>query len=149
MKILLAVDGSEFSGAAIQALLSQFRAEGSRVLILRLVEPRIYPAALQMSAGYAAEMEEILKEEIAHATESVQQISQRLRAANFEVEIEVAEAEARTGILDVATQWHPDLILMGSHGRRGLQRFLMGSVAEFVLRHADCSVEIVRMPAST
>jgi nucleotide-binding universal stress UspA family protein len=37
------------------------------------------------------------------------------------------------------------LIVVGSHGRKGLQRFLLGSVAELVARHADCSVEIVRV----
>jgi len=144
MKILLAVDGSEFSEAAIKALLSQFRPEGAHILVLRLVEPHIYSVAPQMSAGYAPEMDEVMKEELARAKERVEQTSQRLRAANFDVETRVAQAEARIGILEIATQWRPDLILLGSHGRRGLQRFLLGSVAEFVARHADCSVEIVR-----
>jgi len=103
----------------------------------------------QMSAGYAPEQDEIMKEESARAKEDVQQVGQRLRAAHFDVETRVAQGEARIGILDVAAQWRPDLILLGSHGRRGLRRFLLGSVAEFVSRHADCSVEIVRLPAES
>ena len=149
MKTLLAVDGSEFSEAAVHTLLSQFRPDGAQILVLRLVEPRIYSLAPQMSAGYAPEQDEIMKEESARAKEDVQQVGQRLRAAHFDVETRVAQGEARIGILDVAAQWRPDLILLGSHGRRGLRRFLLGSVAEFVSRHADCSVEIVRLPAES
>lgn len=40
--------------------------------------------------------------------------------------------------------WNADLIMLGSHGKRGLDRFLLGSVSEAVSRHAPCSVEIVR-----
>jgi nucleotide-binding universal stress UspA family protein len=47
-------------------------------------------------------------------------------------------------ILDEASQWGADLIVVGSHGRRGIDRFLMGSVAESVASHAGCSVEVAR-----
>jgi nucleotide-binding universal stress UspA family protein len=146
MKILLAVDGSEFSEAASQALISQMHREGAEVLVLRIVEPIIFAIPPQMSAGYAPEQVEIIQEERRHAQESVKQTSQALRAAGFNVTSRVVEAEARNGILDIAAEWHADLIVLGSHGRKGLQRFLLGSVAEYVARHADCSVEIVRVP---
>jgi nucleotide-binding universal stress UspA family protein len=146
MKILLAVDGSEFSEAATQALISQIHKEGAEVLVLRIVEPVIFAIPPQMAAGYAPEQEEIIQDERRHAQESVKQTSQALRAAGFNVNSRVVEAEARNGILDVAAEWHADLIVLGSHGRKGLQRFLLGSVAEHVARHADCSVEIVRVP---
>jgi nucleotide-binding universal stress UspA family protein len=47
-------------------------------------------------------------------------------------------------ILDEAKTWGADLIVMGSHGRHGLDRLVMGSVAEAVASHAHCSVEVVR-----
>ena len=146
MKILLAVDGSEFSQAATQAIVSQTRPEGVEVLVLRVVEPLIFSIPPQMAPGYAPEQDEIIKEEIRQAQESVNQASQALRSAGFTVNTRIVEAEARNGILDIAAKWRPDLIVLGSHGRKGLQRFLLGSVAEFVARHADCSVEIVRVP---
>jgi len=146
MKILLAVDGSEFSQAATQAIVSQTRPEGVEVLVLRVVEPLIFSIPPQMAPGFAPEQDEIIKEEIRQAQESVNQASQALRSAGFSVSTRIVEAEARNGILDVAAKWRPDLIVLGSHGRKGLQRFLLGSVAEFVARHADCSVEIVRVP---
>jgi nucleotide-binding universal stress UspA family protein len=146
MKILLAVDGSEYSQAAMQALVSQMRPEGAEVLVLRVVEPRIFSIPPQMAAGYAPEQDEILKEEFRYAQESVNQASQALRSAGFSVKTRVVEAEARNGILDIAAEWGAGLIVLGSHGRKGLQRFLLGSVAEFVVRNTDCSVEIVRVP---
>ena len=146
MKILLAVDGSESSRAATQALASQLRPEGAEVLVLRVVEPRIFSIPPQMAPGYAPEQDEIIKEELRHAQESVNQASQALRSAGFSVNTRIVEAEARNGILDIAAEWRADLIVLGSHGRKGLQRFLLGSVAEFVARHAHCSIWIVRIP---
>ncbi|MGA3128412.1 MAG: universal stress protein [Candidatus Korobacteraceae bacterium] len=52
--------------------------------------------------------------------------------------------DIREKIIDDASGWGADLIVVGSHGRSGIQRFLLGSMAEFVARHAKCSVEIVR-----
>lgn len=146
MKILLAIDGSEFSQAATQALAAQARPEGVEVLVLRVVEPLIFSIPPQMAPGYAPEQDEIIKEELRHAQDSVTQASQSLRSAGFNVSTRIVEAEARNGILGVAAEWSADLIVLGSHGRKGLQRFLLGSIAESVARHADCSVEIVRVP---
>jgi len=89
-------------------------------------------------------MAEQLQDALKQAEKSVAQAAQTLRAAGFTVQTRVVEAEVRTGILDVATEWRADLIVLGSHGRRGLERFLLGSVAESVARHARCSVLIVR-----
>ena len=52
---------------------------------------------------------------------------------------------ARTTVVDVANQWHAGLIVVGSRGRTGLERVLLGSVSDYVARHASCSVEIVRL----
>jgi nucleotide-binding universal stress UspA family protein len=52
--------------------------------------------------------------------------------------------DPRSVILDTAKTWQADLIALGSHGRHGLDRFLMGSVAESVAVHAHCSVVVVR-----
>jgi universal stress protein A len=62
------------------------------------------------------------------------------------VETAVEVGDIREKIIDRASDWGADLIVVGSHGRSGIQRFLLGSVAEFVARNAHCSVEIVRTP---
>lgn len=58
----------------------------------------------------------------------------------------MAEGDAVTEILRTAQETHADLIVMGTHGRRGLRRLLMGSVAELVVRRATCPVLTVRTP---
>jgi nucleotide-binding universal stress UspA family protein len=50
----------------------------------------------------------------------------------------------RSVIIDEADKWGADLIVVGSHGHRGFERFLLGSVSEGVARHAHCSVEVIR-----
>ena len=144
MKILLAVDGSKYSAAAVQNLTSAFRAQSSEVLVLQVVEPLVFFTPPQMAQGYAPEMTARLQDQLKQARESVLRTAETVRKAGFKADSRVVENEVRTGILDVAADWHADLIVLGSHGERGLRRFLLGSVAEFVARHAHCSVLVVR-----
>jgi nucleotide-binding universal stress UspA family protein len=144
MKILVAVDGSKYSDAAVQALISKIRKEDSDVLVLQVVEPRIFSTPPQMAPGYEPELEEIMKEQFQNAQQTVDRSAAALKAAGFNARGRVIEAETRSGILDLASEWHADLIVLGSHGRKGLQRFMLGSVAESVARGAYCSVLIVR-----
>jgi nucleotide-binding universal stress UspA family protein len=76
----------------------------------------------------------------------VNRIAGQLRLAGFQTTVSIPDGEPRHAIIDAACDWHADLIMIGSHGRRGLDRVLMGSVAEAVVRHAPCSVEIERAP---
>lgn len=144
MKILLAVDGSKYSDAAVEALISKIRSKDAEVLVLQVVEPRIFSTPPQMAAGYEPEMAEIMKEQFQNAQQTVDRAAAALKDAGFNAKSRVVEAETRSGILDLASEWHADLIVLGSHGRKGLQRFMLGSVAESVARGAYCSVLIVR-----
>lgn len=147
MKILLATDGSKFSEAAAQALASQVNSQDAQVLILQAVEPLAISTPPQMATGYAPELTEKREQQLNEAKASVAAASKALQAVGFAVTTRVVEADPRTAILDVAEESGTDLIVMGSHGRRGLKKFLLGSVAESVARHAHCSVLIVRMSA--
>jgi len=66
----------------------------------------------------------------------------------FPVETHVLMGDAGPTIIAVANQTNADLIVMGTHGRRGLSRLLMGSVAEYVLRHAACPVLTIKPTAA-
>ena len=144
MKVLVATDGSPFSDAATAVVAKQFRPQNAEVLVVQAVEPPVYSTPPQMAPGYAPEQTARLEEQKRQAQESVNRSEKELRAAGFEVSSRVVTAEPRTGILDVAEEWKADLIVVGSRGRTGLQRLLMGSVAESVARHAPCSVLIAR-----
>lgn len=144
MKILLATDGSKFSEAAIHEVACRINPKGAEVMILQAVEPLVFSTPPQMAPGYAPEMAEQREERLKEAKASVAAATKVVQSAGFAVSTRVVEADARTAILDVAADSGTDLIVVGSHGRRGLKKFLLGSVAESVARHAQCSVLIVR-----
>ncbi|MGB9205709.1 MAG: universal stress protein [Terriglobales bacterium] len=144
MKILIGIDDSKVSGDVLRAVVTQFRTEHTEVLVLHVLQP-VAPPPPQMAPGYAPELEDQKKP----ARELVERIGKELRSAGFKVDAAVEVGDIRERIIDSATEWGADLIVVGSHGQRGIKRFLLGSVAEFVARHAKCSVEIVRTPAST
>jgi nucleotide-binding universal stress UspA family protein len=72
-----------------------------------------------------------------------------LEVANPEIRVEsrIVEGEPASAILDAARDLSADIIVLGSHGRTGLSRLLMGSVAEHVVRHATCPVLTVKTPS--
>jgi len=146
MRVLLAIDDSVFSEAAASALASRVHAKGTQVLIVRVLEPLVHTVIPRMEPTFSAEMVSVLEDDRKQAGDSLEKAAQLLRRAGFQVDTRVAENEVRTAILDIATEWQADLIVVGSHGRKGLNKFLLGSVAESVVRHAKCSVWIVRVP---
>jgi nucleotide-binding universal stress UspA family protein len=143
MRILVAIDDSKFSQAAMEALIAQIPAQHAEVRVLHVVEPIVITAPPQMAAGYAPE----LAEEVKAGRALVEQAAQTLRSKGFKVETAVEKGDIREKILESAADWGATLIVLGSHGHRGVRRFLLGSVAESVARHATCSVEIVRLPS--
>lgn len=144
MKILLTTDGSTYSESAAQAVTEMIRPESTEVLVLEVVEPLIFTPPPQMAPGYQPEQAVRLNEQFKDAEVTTAQTAANLRDAGFKAEPRVIESDVRSGILNVAAEWKPDLIVMGSHGRRGVEKFLLGSVAESVARHAKSSVLIVR-----
>lgn len=148
MKILLAVDNSRFSQAAIQAVAKQFRATGTQVRILHVIEPigvYLSPGMIPHFVPHIAKVEQERRKE---AKILVETAARHLRKAGFKTSEIVEEGNPKTRILDDAANWRADLIVLGSHGWKGLGRFLMGSVSETVTRHAGCSVEVVRPRSS-
>lgn len=141
MKILMAIDDSRFSADVLRAVVAQFRIENTEVRVLHVVQP-IAPAPPQMAPGYAPELNDQKKQ----AREFVERVAHELRKAGFKVSTTVQIGDSRETILDNAAEWGADVIVVGSHGRSGIRRLLLGSVAEFVARHAKSSVEIVRAP---
>jgi nucleotide-binding universal stress UspA family protein len=146
-KILLAVDDSPYTDAAVQALIARVRPEHAEVRVLHAVEwLKRMPESFRFGVGptAAGDIDEWKRRTIHEAAVLVDRVSARLRAAGFATSTATPDADARHAIVDAAVQWPADLIVIGSHGRRGLDRFLLGSVAEAIVRHAPCSVEIVR-----
>jgi nucleotide-binding universal stress UspA family protein len=150
--MLLALDGSEFSRAAMEEIIRHLRAESTTVHILHVVElDRMLPAAFDFARGseYGPEVAAHLDRARRDAGRLVADAAEQLRAAGFRAETVVREGEPRHTILNYATEIACDCIVIGSHGRRGVERFFMGSVSDSVVRHAHCSVFVVRHRSAT
>ena len=140
MKILLAVDDSKYSQAAIQSVLQKAHPQDTEVRVLHVLEP-ILEAQWSSHHVYG----EMMARRRQDATEMVKHAAESLKAVGFKMCSYALESGIpKVVIIDEAKKWGADLIVLGSHGRTGLNRFLLGSVSEAVARHAACSVEIVR-----
>ena len=150
MKILLATDGSDFSTAAAQSVADRPWPAGSQIRILSIAELPIFEnpmGASSLSAIYPATLlEELLESARKRAEDAVEDGRKILLGRSLKV-LDSKPApigDPRILLLDLAKEWKADLIVLGSHGRRGMDRILMGSVSESVAVHAHCSVEVVR-----
>lgn len=143
MRIILAIDGSEYSAEAAKAVASRPWPEGTLVRVLAAVAPVAPPAAeLWYDAG--GSLERARQEMTAQAEQLTAGVAETLRAGGLTAETAVRQGEPRSAIVDEAKEWDADLIVIGSHGYTGLTRWLLGSVAQSVVSHAPCSVEVVR-----
>jgi nucleotide-binding universal stress UspA family protein len=147
-KVLLATDGSEFSEAAARWVASQVWPENTEIRVLSVVEFVLSPARAFLEPPYfhSTEVDQGREEAMRHAQAAVASAFAILTPAcpNVSESISVLLSGPRQVILDEARQWDADLIVVGSHGRGGLDRFLMGSVSEAVAIQAPCSVAVVR-----
>ena len=144
MRILLAIDDSRFSQAAIETVIEQARPQDTDVRILHVVESPPLLIAREMG-GYEPVLETALESQKQNAEALVLKAAELLRARGLKVAATLEVGDPKSKILDVAEEWRADLIVVGLHGRRGFERFLMGSVSDAVARHAKCSVQIVRI----
>jgi nucleotide-binding universal stress UspA family protein len=152
MKILMATDGSNFSIAALDSVARRPWPADSEVKLISVEElPAVLPnqmSASSLSAMYPASLlEELLQCAQTHAKEAIENASIVLQRSSLRLVNGSATpfGDPRLAILEVAREWKADLIVLGSHGRRGLDRLLMGSVAENIALHAHCSVEVIRV----
>ena len=138
MKILLAVDHSKYSEAALQALIRQIRPQNTEVAVLHVMEVSL--ADFESRQNF----EKIRTARLEKAKNLVELYAKQLNEEGYAAKPVVEEGDAKTAIIHFAEKWTPDVIFVGSHGRRTLKRLKLGSVTDAVARHASCSVEIVR-----
>jgi nucleotide-binding universal stress UspA family protein len=144
MNILLPVDGSEQSATAVQTVLKRPWPSGSNVRILAVVENAGPPPVGELMLSPAVDLGQLRQQNIANAEKLIAEVAASLRASGLSVDKTVREGDASNSIIDEAKDWPADLIVMGTHGYTGLKKLVLGSVAQSVVSHAPCSVEVVR-----
>lgn len=149
LRVMLGTDGSDSSEAAARSIANRPWAAGTEVRVFSVVELHVplfstpYPPYLNAHA-----MENLRAEAMRRSEQALAAAEQVIAGAGLpeSATVAVPTATPQELILQEASDWGADLIVLGSHGRRGLNRFLLGSVSEAVASHAPCSVEVIRQP---
>lgn len=146
MKILLAIDGSGGSLAAVKQVLARPWPAGSQVKILSVVEllAVVTPENFWVPDNYYLRLEQSLQEQARIAVERAEAQCKAVQTP-LAVTTEILNGVAKDTIVEEAERWGADWVVLGSHGYRGLKKLWYGSVSQAVAAHAPCSVEIVRV----
>ena len=146
--ILVAVDGSPTSNHAVTEAAGLAKASGGRIRLLNVMDPVAHISGFERPEVYS---QEVLPRLRSAGEALLQQARQRVEQQGVPVDtvlIENMDARIAQLVVEHAQTWGADLIVLGTHGRRGLARVLMGSDAEQIARTAPVPVLLVRLPAA-
>jgi nucleotide-binding universal stress UspA family protein len=138
-KILVPTDFSDTAAHGTRYAFELAQALGAQVSLLHVRVLPVPPEAGGMASDFANETEQ-------EARKKLEQVAASYRVNSPLVASLVTTGEPSAGIVQIAREIAADLIVIGTHGRRGVRRLLLGSVAESVLRVAPCPVLAVRLP---
>lgn len=142
-RILVPVDGSETATKAMVTALQMARDSGGRVHLVHVVEG-MTPLAADPYGAYSGEVIEIMRQSGRKILEDALQVA---KAAGVPADTELFDnfgERLAEVVADAATRFEADLIVVGTHGRRGLGRMMLGSGAEQIIRLAPVPVLVIR-----
>ncbi len=143
MKIILGVDDSPYSKAAIEFIKSAPWPKDIEVIALSAAAPVfVGPGA----AAAPMVIEQLNEGQLKYHQDVAVRAEKTLRDAGIKAQGRVVHADPRTALIEAAEKEKAVLIVIGSHGRSGLAKLLIGSVATHVVTHAHCNVLVVKMP---
>ena len=140
-RILVPLDFSPASLRALQEAVALARRSGAQLLLLHVVEPNPFPTG--MDGGILTLPDNVVAR---HAKEHLPRVAKQLVPKSVRVTSLVSHGRAASVIVDTAEEKGVDLIVLSTHGHTALERLLIGSTAEQVVRHAKCPVFVVRKP---
>jgi len=146
-RILVAIDGSETAQLALEQALRLARDQQARVRIMHALESVQF--LVSMAGGYPFDASALVASMRTDGARLLEQALAQAHKAGVDAETALVEGEApmdrtATIIVQEARRWDADLIVLGTHGRRGIDRVVLGSVAEALVRVAHTPVLLVR-----
>ena len=148
MKVLLGFDGSAQADLAVRLVRSIAWPAGSTIRVMSVIQP-VLDAAFSMPGMVTTPdaLDRLAKGARAEANRSTALVAAELRTDDRTVEERVFEGRPATAIIDMARDFDPDLVVVGSHGRGQIAAAVLGSVSAEVAESVHCSVLVVRAPS--
>jgi len=145
-RIMVAVDESFMTSQVMEAAIELAKATGAQVAICHAIDETILAQreVAMMLPNSVGKTEARMR---LGAEGFLDRLLQTVRAAGVEAEIKLVESEQKhvsDMLIDAAGEWQADLLVVGTHGRRGIERFFVGSVAERLVRKGQTSLLLVR-----
>lgn len=144
MKVVIGVDNSSFSDDAVDYVVNSPWPVGTTFVVVSAIVP-IFLGPGEVAA--ARSITELYQEQERDQREIAQGAARRLSVAGLKAIPQVIHGDPRTVLEEIARSEQADLVIVGSHGRSGIKKLLLGSVAAHVIAHAPCPVLVVRAPA--
>jgi nucleotide-binding universal stress UspA family protein len=143
-RILVPIDGSPTSNRGLDEAVAMARLTGGRIRLLHVINESAIGCGLEGAARFWGEMAAALQE----AGQNIVNLA-RSRVAEAGIAVDTLLPEISGGrvadvVIEQALAWQADLIVIGTHGRRGVRRLVLGSDAEQILRAAPVPVLLVR-----
>jgi nucleotide-binding universal stress UspA family protein len=143
-RILVPVDGSPTSTRGLQEAVKLARLTGARLRLMHVVDELALASGLEASTMMTGEMMQLLREGGARLLAKAKARADKAGVAADSVLCDSLAGRICDQVVDQAKAWRADLIVLGTHGRRGIGRMLLGSDAEMIVRLATVPVLLVR-----
>lgn len=138
--ILVPYDGSNFSNRAFQKALDVAKKDGSKITIFTVIEGE-YSAIM----GHSKINQQVIKKQQSAAKKYIYKLESSAKNSNVPVSVKIKQGSKIVNeIINFANSKKFNLIVMGSHGRTGLNKLILGSVANGVAQQAKCSVMVIK-----
>lgn len=147
-RILVPIDGSSTSQRGLEEAIRLAKLTQGRLRLLHVLDELSFALAMDAYSGYAGDWLGVLRQE---GTRLLEQAKATAAAAGVEADVLLCDnfkGSVHQQVNAEAGNWPADLIVLGTHGRRGIGRAVMGSSAEHILRYAPVPVLLVRAPES-
>ena len=142
-QILCPVDGSPTSNVGMNEAILFAKDQHAKLLFLHVIE--IFFPIPDISGGlHIVYMTDILRENGSKILKNAQELASKAGVTSESVMLETLDGRVSKSVLEKALEWHADLIVMGTHGLRGLERFVMGSDAQAILHNSPVPVLLVK-----
>ena len=143
-RIVIPVDGSQTANKALVVALGMARDSGGSVRIIHVIEGTSYNSGAVQTASFPGDMVGAIRGAAGKILEEALALAQPFGVATDTKLFDTFDGRLADAVSNAATEWQADLIVVGTHGRRGIGRLLMGSGAEQIMRQAPIPVLVIR-----